>query len=213
MIGEVIEAPDGRFTIDGEPDVRTDDYDLACYIADELHARGRLNVSPKENWVDKVGGLPDYIDRIAVHLVEKGHGPQPRNRHRGQRGQEPRFSGRGVQSRRGLGTQEGPSQGGQQEVTRSKGRTGRPYRRLRDSLRAQRGPCGICGGPIDYDAPWWRPESFSVDHIVPLVAGGAPLDRANVRAAHARCNRLRTYGAVELAGPAPAGGLQTSRAW
>jgi hypothetical protein len=76
MIREIIEAPDGRFTIEGEHDFRTDDYDLACLVVDELYAleemRGRLNVSPKENWVDKVGGLPDYIDRIAVHLVEKG---------------------------------------------------------------------------------------------------------------------------------------------
>lgn len=76
MIREVVEAPDGRFTIVGEPDFRTDDFDLACLVADELYdldeMRGRLNMSPKENWVDKVGGLPDYMDRIAVHLVEKG---------------------------------------------------------------------------------------------------------------------------------------------
>lgn len=32
--------------------------------------------------------------------------------------------------------------------------------------------------------------------------------------AHARCNRRRTYGAVELIRPAcSGGGLQTSRAW
>lgn len=31
-----------------------------------------LDRSPKENWVDRVGGLPNYIERIAVHLVEKG---------------------------------------------------------------------------------------------------------------------------------------------
>lgn len=72
MLGEVIEAQDGRFTVDGCPEFRSDDYDLACYVADELAERGRLNESPKQNWVDKVGGLPDYIDRIAVHLVGKG---------------------------------------------------------------------------------------------------------------------------------------------
>jgi hypothetical protein len=33
---------------------------------------GRLNLSPRSNWVEKRGGLPDYIDRIAVHLVEQG---------------------------------------------------------------------------------------------------------------------------------------------
>ena len=73
MIREVVEAPDGRWTIEGHEDLRTDDITLACYVADELYqARGRLNESPKQNWVDKVGGLPDYIDRIAVHLVGKG---------------------------------------------------------------------------------------------------------------------------------------------
>lgn len=73
MIGEVVPAPDERWTIEGHENVRTDDITLACYIADELHqTRGRLNESPKQNWVDKVGGLPDYIDRIAVHLVGKG---------------------------------------------------------------------------------------------------------------------------------------------
>jgi hypothetical protein len=73
MFREVVEASDGRWTIEGREDFRTDDITLACYVADELYqARGRLNESPKENWVDKVGGLPDYIDRIAVHLVGKG---------------------------------------------------------------------------------------------------------------------------------------------
>lgn len=27
-----------------------------------------LDRSPKENWVDKAGGLPSYIERIAKHL-------------------------------------------------------------------------------------------------------------------------------------------------
>lgn len=32
-----------------------------------------LDKSPKENWVDKAGGLPSYIERIAKHLhYEKG---------------------------------------------------------------------------------------------------------------------------------------------
>jgi hypothetical protein len=76
MIREVVQASDGRWTIEGHEHIRTDDVTLACYVADELHVqdetRGRLNESPKQNWVDKVGGLPDYIDRIAVHLVGKG---------------------------------------------------------------------------------------------------------------------------------------------
>lgn len=27
-----------------------------------------LDRSPKENWIDKTGGLPSYIERIAKHL-------------------------------------------------------------------------------------------------------------------------------------------------
>lgn len=33
---------------------------------------GRLNRSPRKNWVEEQGGLPSYIERIAVHLVGKG---------------------------------------------------------------------------------------------------------------------------------------------
>lgn len=29
---------------------------------------GRLDHSPKKNWVENAGGLPSYIERIAVHL-------------------------------------------------------------------------------------------------------------------------------------------------
>ena len=34
---------------------------------------GQLDRSPRSNWVERGGGLPSYIERIAVHLVnEKG---------------------------------------------------------------------------------------------------------------------------------------------
>lgn len=33
---------------------------------------GGLDRSPKQNWVDKAGGLPSYIERIAVHLHDGG---------------------------------------------------------------------------------------------------------------------------------------------
>jgi hypothetical protein len=33
---------------------------------------GRLDRSPRKNWVEEQGGLPGYIERIAVHLVAKG---------------------------------------------------------------------------------------------------------------------------------------------
>lgn len=33
---------------------------------------GKLDRSPKKNWVEEQGGLPNYIERIAVHLTKKG---------------------------------------------------------------------------------------------------------------------------------------------
>lgn len=33
---------------------------------------GRLDESPRKNWVEEQGGLPSYIERIAVHLKAKG---------------------------------------------------------------------------------------------------------------------------------------------
>lgn len=47
--------------------------------------------------------------------------------------------------------------------------------------------CGLCGGTVDMEVPWpdrWAP---TVDHVVPLVAGGDDT-RANVQLAHFVCN-------------------------
>lgn len=48
-----------------------------------------------------------------------------------------------------------------------------------------------------------------VDHIVPLIMGGAPLDLGNLRAACAKCNRGRRPGKA----PAASGRLGPSREW
>lgn len=48
-------------------------------------------------------------------------------------------------------------------------------------------PCGICGHPIDYSIKYPHPDSFVVDHIIPLVLGGTN-DLSNKQAAHRRCN-------------------------
>lgn len=47
--------------------------------------------------------------------------------------------------------------------------------------------CRLCGGPIDPEVAWPDPMSASVDHIVPLAAGGAHT-MANVQSAHLGCN-------------------------
>lgn len=36
-----------------------------------LAKKGTLDWSPKENWVDKSGGLPRYIERIALALIRE----------------------------------------------------------------------------------------------------------------------------------------------
>lgn len=63
-------------------------------------------------------------------------------------------------------------------------------RRDRHRRHAARGhpPCAICNQPIDYDAHHLDPMSFTVDHIVPLAAGGTDtID--NIQPAHRKCNR------------------------
>lgn len=50
--------------------------------------------------------------------------------------------------------------------------------------------CGICGDPVDADCKWPERMCPSLDHIVPLSAGGSHT-RDNVRCAHWLCNTLR----------------------
>ena len=63
--------------------------------------------------------------------------------------------------------------------------------RHRAIIRRDRPACGICGEPIDYDLPHLHPRSFVVDHIVPLITGGAD-DLSNKQAAHRDCNRAKS---------------------
>lgn len=83
-------------------------------------------------------------------------------------------------------------------MPRSKGRTGRPWLRLRTRILAQRRPCWLCGRDIDPDLPWRDPDTGRVnpwagviDHIRSLSNGGDPRDPANLAAAHAWCNNSR----------------------
>lgn len=47
--------------------------------------------------------------------------------------------------------------------------------------------CGLCGQPVDRKLTWPDPKSPSLDHVVPLVAGGEH-SRANTQLAHWLCN-------------------------
>jgi 5-methylcytosine-specific restriction endonuclease McrA len=74
---------------------------------------------------------------------------------------------------------------------RSPGRVGQAWNRLRKQVLAEEPNCWLCGQPVDYHAvprTRWAP---SVDHIVPLIRGGSPLDRGNLHTAHHGCNASR----------------------
>ncbi|GIH91955.1 HNH endonuclease [Planobispora siamensis] len=93
-------------------------------------------------------------------------------------------------------------------MPRSKGRTGRPYRTLREQLRNSPAGrvCWICGHGIDLRLPARHPLSWSLDHVVPLDRGGDELNPANARAAHYGCNS-RKGNRMSVVRP------KTSRAW
>lgn len=66
-------------------------------------------------------------------------------------------------------------------------------RRIRDRFIAQARngglDCSFCGHRIDPGAPHLDPGELTLDHVVPLSAGGAPFELSNLAAAHRRCNR------------------------
>ncbi|MEV4939546.1 HNH endonuclease [Streptomyces zaomyceticus] len=51
--------------------------------------------------------------------------------------------------------------------------------------------CWLCSEPINRSAVWPEPDSASVDHVVPLSRGGGHT-MANARAAHLRCNLVKS---------------------
>lgn len=86
-------------------------------------------------------------------------------------------------------------------MARSKGRTGRPWRRIRAQVLAASNICWLCG----------KPGATTVDHVVPVskLPHDHPLvrDPANLRPAHTSCNSAR--GNRTTKGPT----LPTSRRW
>jgi 5-methylcytosine-specific restriction endonuclease McrA len=80
-------------------------------------------------------------------------------------------------------------------MARDPGRTGRPWRRIRAQVLAVSTVCWLCG----------KPGATTVDHVIPLNRGGAPLDPRNLRPAHRWCNSRK--------GDQPAEPVATSRVW
>lgn len=55
--------------------------------------------------------------------------------------------------------------------------------RLRARIAKQGGACHICGQAIDYNLRSPDPQSFVIDHVIPLSKGGEDA-LSNVKAAH-----------------------------
>ncbi|WP_433549052.1 HNH endonuclease [Streptomyces sp. CA-294286] len=56
-----------------------------------------------------------------------------------------------------------------------------------DVIEAADWLCALCGGEIPEDVDRFDPQAATVDHHMPLALGGHHV-RANMRAAHRRCN-------------------------
>ncbi|MGG7450567.1 HNH endonuclease [Plantibacter auratus] len=70
---------------------------------------------------------------------------------------------------------------------------------MRATIKAARPACHICGKPIDYTLASPHPDSFVIDHVIPLAKGGEDA-LSNVRAAH-RHPRLQQHQARPSRGP------------
>ena len=81
--------------------------------------------------------------------------------------------------------------------------------RYRAQVRAQRQPCALCGGDIDYTLRTPHPDSFEIDHVIPLKHGG-PDTLDNCQPSHRRCNRAKSD---RLAPEPPKPGITTWRTW
>lgn len=75
-----------------------------------------------------------------------------------------------------------------------RGRSGRPYDRLKARLFVEGAVCWLCGKPIVFGLRRNHPLGPSVDHLVPLSQGGHPTSPENAAIAHYGCNSRRGAG-------------------
>ena len=73
------------------------------------------------------------------------------------------------------------------------------WRKVAAKVLARADACALCGLPLVPDAPARSRWSSSVDHIVPVSAGGPWFDDHNLRACHYGCNARK--GGVRKARP------------
>jgi 5-methylcytosine-specific restriction endonuclease McrA len=78
-------------------------------------------------------------------------------------------------------------------VAYSKGRAGTAWWKVQAQVFAEETHCWLCGGWVDQTLNGQRhPMARTVDHVRELWQGGDPLDRANCRLAHRRCNSAKS---------------------
>lgn len=67
------------------------------------------------------------------------------------------------------------------------------WKQIAKAQRAKRLPCHLCGMPIDYEAKWPDPKSFSADHTRPWARHPElRYDPGNVVSAHLLCNQVKS---------------------
>lgn len=82
---------------------------------------------------------------------------------------------------------------------KSAGRRGSRWRKLREEVRARGDACFGCGQEIDYTLKWPHPDSFSVDHRLPLSKRPELAeDPGNLVACHLHCNQSKGAGENRL---------------
>ncbi len=74
----------------------------------------------------------------------------------------------------------------------SRGRSTAQRDRDRQTIARTKPACYLCGEPIDYSLKFPDPWCFTVDHVIPLEAGGVD-DLSNKAAAHWTHNRAKGY--------------------
>ena len=69
-----------------------------------------------------------------------------------------------------------------------RGRSGRPWERIKKQMQAEAEQCAKCGKPISIEYQWPHENSVTIGHIIPLALGGDPLDPRNLQVECIRCN-------------------------
>lgn len=75
----------------------------------------------------------------------------------------------------------------------SKGRAGTAWWKVQAQVYAEETDCWWCGKYVDQSLDGrTHPMGRTVDHVQEMWQGGDPLDRANCRLAHRRCNTAKS---------------------